>query len=170
VQAKTWSNLMKLLEDDNRNACFVSHVEYCKCSNGKKHKFLAVHIHYRHSNHTATLITDHTPNTLPEINNGQLPLSGHGAHSFAKSSSYAQAHDQVLVHGTWDSEAAGMHIFEPYKVIATLSFGNPFFLLEFAVLLIVVHQHAPFYHILQYQYYWYCIVGEFWNIPNMTQE
>jgi hypothetical protein len=60
------------------------------------------------------------------------------------------------VHGTWDLEDAGIHIFKPYKVMATLSFENPPSLLKFAVLLIVVHQHAPFYDIMQYQCYWYC--------------
>ena len=156
LQAETWSNLMKALEDDDRDACSVIRVEYHKCSNGKKHEFLAVHIHHRHSDHTAVLVVDRTPDSPSEVNNEQLPSSGHVAHSFTKSSSHARAHDQVLVRGTRDSEAAWMRIFEPHKLMATLSFGNPPSLLEFAVLLIVVHQHASFYDILQYQCYWYC--------------
>lgn len=158
LQAETWSNLMKALEDDDRDACCVRRVEYCKCSNGKKHEFLAVHIYHCHSDRTAILIVDRTPDCTSEVDKleGQSPSSGHGAHGFRKSSSRAPAHDQVMVHGTQDSKSAGMRIFQPYKLLATLSFQSPPSLLEFAVLLIVVHQHAPYYDVLQHQCYWYC--------------
>ena len=146
LQAETWAITIKAIDHD-KDVCYINRVEYYKCINRKKHEFLVAHIYHQPSGHTAKVLVDRSPEGVS--------LDGNPAeHASRKASSKVGAHDQIRILGTQATKKL-TDDFEPFKILSTLTFTKPPSLLEFALLLVVVHRHAPLYDVVDHQCYWY---------------
>jgi hypothetical protein len=145
LQAESWASLMKAIDHD-KDACFVNSIEYCKRQDGKKHEFLVTEIVHQPTGLRNTVIVDRAPQASSD--NDSVTHASH------KISSQVAAHDQVRIGGSEELYDI-THGFQPFEILSTRTFTSPPSLLELAVLVVVVHEHAPLYDIIQHQCYWY---------------
>lgn len=160
LEADSWATTIKTIDHD-KDVCYVSRIEYYKCIKGKEHEFLVASINHTPSGHTATVLMDRSPECV-STNGNQVE------HASRKASSKVPAHDQIRVQGTKAVNDV-THDFKPIILLATLTFTRPPSLLEFGLLLDVVHNHAPQYDVVYHQCYWYCDTT-FRTLQNMKYE
>ena len=147
LQAESWAKTVKAIDHD-KDMCFVNSISYCKRQERKKHEFLVAEILHQRTGLKNQVIVDRSPQPSSDGDRDSA------ARASSKISSQVAAHDQIRISGCEELRAI-THDFQPFIILATRTFTSPPSLLEFAVLVVVVHEHAPVYDVIQHQCYWY---------------
>jgi hypothetical protein len=119
---------------------------YCKRQDGEKHEFLVTEIIHQPTGLTNTVIVHRR---APQASSDDDSVT-HTSHKISSK----VAHNLVRIGGIKELHDITRD-FRPFKILSTRTFTSPPSLLEFAILIVVVHEHAPRYDIIQHQSCWY---------------
>jgi hypothetical protein len=157
TSVRDWAD--RIIELGHRvDRCGVVGVTYAKCKGGRKeHEFLIIHI--RHLNEGSAscdnyLVVERGPELQIEGQSSGIDDAAQG--SKVLSSQSVPAKDQVTI----SKDGTYRTIVKPqgtYRNLAEMHFENPiaFKIAQLAVLFKVVNRHAPEYHIIQHQCFWF---------------
>ncbi|KAG1718936.1 uncharacterized protein EDB91DRAFT_1018458, partial [Suillus paluster] len=143
--------------DDNQDnrylKCPLSRIEYYKCADDVEHEFLVFYFkHWTHPNSEAVVSVDRTVHQRDGCSKQSSEIIS------PSSSENNAAFDSVSLLGSpHDAASPLLTRYGQYKKLCTLLFSSPSApsALEVSIVLSLVNQQAPAYHLYEKQCYWF---------------
>ncbi|KIK32361.1 hypothetical protein CY34DRAFT_814339 [Suillus luteus UH-Slu-Lm8-n1] len=150
-----------LLDSDFPPQCVLEQLKFCKAAKRKQHEFIV--LYFRHWDAsvpaTAVVVVDRAPNTFSNDDGYSTPIT-HSSGVTSPSALQTPALDSVFT--TPNIGAAIQKYLRTrygrYEELCTLKFSTTSArpsATQISVLLFVISQHAPNYHLYQFQCYWF---------------
>lgn len=142
-----------LLELDHAtDACYIDQIEYGKCKGEKHHEFLLIHIVHLGTGARAKVRIDRAAKRTES----EISSSNGSRHSSEICSSTALAYDKAVIVGDGRGAVDITRKMEPFDLLSKVTYPTrqPT-LTDLSTLLIVVHEHAPNYDVVDHQCYWF---------------